>query len=713
MKHTENIANELFNNVKHSLNNLDTTTIESAIDYIKKNNKIDYSIEITVILINEMAARTDTIVASLIYNVFGKDIELNEIDTSFNSEVKDIIAGLKKIPNLDLNKFSKHPENFIKLLLTITTDVRAILIILARQLYKMRSLKNKDSVCQIETSSETFYLFAPIAHRLGLYNIKTELEESSMKYMYNDIYKSIAKKLTETKAARDKYISTFINPLKGKLKKNGIVCTIKGRPKSIYSIWRKMKTQNVNFEEVYDLFAIRIIIKGKFENEKNNCWKVYSIVTDLYQPNPHRLRDWISSPKLSGYESLHTTVIDKDGKWVEVQIRTERMDEIAEKGHAAHWKYKEKNTNISNKTDWLAKMREALENPDTEPNMLNSKNKAALYSDEVFIFTPNGDLKNLTYGYSVLDFAFSIHSNIGERCTGAIVNDKIVPIKHILKNGDTVKILTSKTQYPKYEWLEIAKSSKAKSKIRKAVKSKSYKDSDLGKEMIKQKTNQLKKEFADDTIANLTKHFNFKHPVELYQAVGSGKLDIGKVKKVIIQLDSKEKNKPEKHNYNSIVEKIEEVKKRDFLIIDKHVESINYQFANCCNPIFGDKIFGFVTVSRGTKIHKNTCPNAKDLKIRHPYRIVESVWNKESEFALFPANIKIVGNDNMGMLNKITEIITNELKLNLKAFNLKSNNNTTFEGIMVVYVSGTNQLSKVIKSLKNIKNITSVKRVNA
>ena len=491
----------------------------------------------------------------------------------------------------------------------------------------------------------------------------------------------------------------------------GISCEIKGRPKSIYSIWNKMKKQGVEFDEVYDKFAIRIIIDTDLSQEKAKCWQVYSIITDKYVPNPRRLRDWISAPKASGYESLHTTVIGPDEKWVEVQIRTRRMDEIAEKGQAAHWKYKENKAGQA-KADWLSKIREALEKPDKFFEKDSDKDKASLYTDEIFVFTPDGDLKRLHKGYTVLDFAFSIHTAIGEKCTGAIVNGKIENIRHVLKNGDEVKVLTSKSQKPKYEWLEIVKSSRAKAKIKRVIKAEAYKDLDAGKEAVKQKLSQLKIEFNDFHINQLIEYFGFKSAFDFYQAVGEGKLDIHKIKKAFSDISEKENiEKQENETELRILnKKLGKESGHDYLIIENNLQTVDYHFAKCCNPIPGDEIFGFVTVSKGTKIHKKTCPNAKDMYARFPYRIVEAKWNTQKESGAFNVQLFISGKDKVGMINTITEIISKEFKLNLRALTIHPRKNNMFEGIIISSVNNSKQLNDLIERLKKIEDVYEVKR---
>ncbi len=677
------------------------------------HNNLNLALEISSICLNEIDMDYSIIASSILFFCIPKSqINLVDIKEKFGQKTSEIVTGLMKIPDIKLDKLSIQSENFIKLLLTISTDISSVLLKLAEMLYLLRSIGDDKDEHRYNTATVIAALYAPIAHRLGLYAIKTEMEDLSMKFLHPQVYREIAKKLEESKESRNKYIEEFIAPLKKELYKNKIQCEIKGRSKSIHSIWNKMRTQNVDFEEVYDKFAIRVIIDTKPENEKNDCWRAYSIITDQYKPNPLRLRDWITSPKSSGYESLHTTLIGPHEKWIEVQIRTTRMDEIAEKGHAAHWKYKEKKEGTS--SDWLKKMREALEKPQQETDEEHDKNKAMLYTDEIFIFTPEGDLRKLRTGYTVLDFAFSIHSSVGETCTGAMVNEKIVSFKHMLKNGDHVKILTAKNQKPRYEWLEIAKSQRAKAKIKRALKSIDFKDSDLGKDMVKHKLSQLKIAFNETVIGQLTEQFGFKSSVDFYQAIGSGKLDIHKIKKAFSDIDSEiEKQKEIRvENVPEITPETLKHESKDFLVIENNLKTIDYQMAKCCNPIPGDEIFGFVTVSKGTRIHKKSCSNAHDLFARYPYRVIGAKWNYETEMTKFIVQIRITGLDNIGVSNSITEIISKEFKLNLRALNIHPRKDDKFEGIIVTTVNNKKQLDDLMNRLRRIEDIHTVTRVS-
>lgn len=693
--------------------------LEVIFEYVDTKNenknllteKLLFSFEVSKVCVKEINLDSSIAISCILYFAVQKEaIDLKEIEKKFGARHANILSGLIKIPDVELKKLNIQSENFIKLVLTISPDISALLIKLAEMLYLLRNLGDKDEAIQYSTASVISALYAPIGHRLGLYSIKSEMEDLSMKYLHTETYKNIAKKLEKTKDNRNSYIDAFIKPLQKELEKQKIKCEIKGRPKSIHSIWNKMKTQGVEFEEVYDKFAIRVIIDSKPENEKTDCWRVYSIITDWYKPNPRRLRDWISSPKTSGYESLHTTVIGPEERWVEVQIRTVRMDEIAEKGHAAHWKYKEKKEGAG--SDWLAQIREALEKPEQIAEKKPSESKSMLYTDEIFLFTPDGDLRKARSGYTVLDFAFTIHSDIGESCTGAIVNGKIVSIKHIVKNGDHIKILTSKTQQPRQEWLEFVKSQRARQKIKRSLKTIDYKGSELGKDLIKHKLSQLKVSFNDVNVNKLSEHLGFKSSLEMYQAVGESKFDLSKIKKAFSRIAEKEDKEKEIQGQQMLeISPEKEIDTKDYLIIENNLQTIDYQMAKCCNPIPGDPIFGFVTVSKGTKIHKKSCSNAKDMIKRFPYRVIEAKWNQEAEKGRFIANIRITGRDNIGVTNSITEIISKEFKLNLRAITIHPRKDNLFEGVVVTTVNNKQQLDDLMNRLRRIEDIISVARI--
>ncbi len=661
------------------------------------------------ILLNETGTGLISVITAILYLLTEQKKEMTDyISKRYNKSVNKLYKGLLNVPNIKSEKTEKQTDNFIKLLLTITGDVRAILILVSFQIYKMRHIDRYADEEKSEILNLSKNIYIPLAHRVGLYNIKTELEEIYMKHTEQEMYRFIAGKLKETKANRDLYIKQFIEPLKKMLKDAGYHFSIKGRPKSIHSIWNKMKAQNVPFEEVYDLFAIRIILKSDLKNEKIVCWNVYSLITNIYKPNPKRLRDWISAPKLSGYESLHTTVLGPENRWVEVQIRTERMDEVAEKGPAAHWRYK--TGKEGDGSDWLSKIREEIENPsDIETD---EKDKKTLYSDDILVFTPENDLKSLKKGYTILDFAFAVHSKIGETCTGGIVNGKIQPLSYELQNGDTVKILTNKNKKPNPEWLEIAKGQRTKNKIKRALKSITYDAADIGKELLKEKIERLKIPFNDAAIQKISAYFKFKTALELFHNVGKGTVDLQKIKNAF-EIKEKEHASAEQNTEENKDILLKEVSQPDdFLIIGDNLSGLDYKLAKCCNPLPGDKIFGFVTVNKGTKIHKSTCPNAKEMFSRFPYRTVKAKWNKIDGSSAFSATIFINGSDKSGLASEITKIIQDEFNMKLHAVSLKSSLHNQFEGILVVSVKNRKQLSDLIKRLKVVKGIKIVREKN-
>ncbi len=584
-------------------------------------------LETAQIILEEMGLGPESVKCVMLKNVADKGaLSPEKIEADYGKTVVGLIEGIHKLERLDTKKYDTNKENFIGLLLTLSDDIRVLLIRLGMRLYDMRHLADYPVEKQDLITGETQALYIPIAHRLGLYQIKNELEDRVMRFIDPETYTLIEKKLSETKTDRDQYAAEFIQPIQHMLEENRFDCELKSRVKSIPSIRRKMLTQKVEFEKVYDVFAIRIILNHTVENDAADCWKIYSLVTDIYTPNPRRLRDWISFPKSTGYESLHTTVIGPGGRWVEVQIRTRRMDEIAEKGFAAHWKYKS-GDHAQAKTDMYANIREMLERPSrTSLEKSISHEKKALYTDEIFIFTPKGDLKKLKSGYTVLDFAFEIHSEVGSACTGAIVNGKMVPLKHVLQNGDSIKILTSKSQKPNPGWLEIVKSPRNLARIKHALKMEVYKESDAGKEIIKNKVTQLGYEFIDTTINKLVAYFGCENILELYQRFGEGKADLSKIKKILSMPDPDVA--PVLPKEETFPERISGVMagKEDFVIIDPQIKSLHYEFAICCKPSPGNPIFAFVSIFKGIKIHKTTCPNARQMITHYPYRVLEARW---------------------------------------------------------------------------------------
>lgn len=671
-----------------------------------------HALLIAGIVADEMGLGIPSVVSAMLHDIYSVNyLSIQAVDGISGNEVRSILNGLQKISKIKIKNSGIQSENFIKLVVSLSNDVRVLLIRLADRLAHMRSIDVFDSGKQLKLALECSNIYAPLAHRLGLYRIKTELEELSMKIIEPDEYRNIARHLNETKKLRNKYIQGFVQPLKTELQKHGISCEIKGRPKSISSIWNKMKKQNVEFDEVYDLFAIRIILQNIDKNEKADCWKTYSVVTDMYRPNPKRLRDWISTPKTNGYESLHTTVIGADGKWIEIQIRTIRMDEIAEKGYAAHWKYKSKSARMTTDS-WLTRIRESLEDTDTGVVDHSGNSKIELYSDEIFIFTPMGDLKKLPFGASVLDFAFSIHGDVGSKCTGAKVNGKIVPFKHKLQNGDMVEITISKNQIPKSDWLKYVVTRKAISRIKRVLKDAEFDLAKVGKEILQRKFSQWKVDISGDPIHKLVNSLKLKDSIELYQIVGEEKIDLPEIKKIITG-DSEQ----QEYVVDTIVsESAEDIIKNavdstsDYLVIDNNIDRIDYQLAGCCNPIFGDRVFGFVTIGRGTKIHRVNCPNAKEMVSRYPYRVVKVRWTGGSGGSGYLASIKITGIDDFGILNNITKVVGDEMDMKVRSINVDTKDGL-FEGNLTVLVKDKTHLDLLIKKLYKIKGVLNASRL--
>ncbi|RYD72759.1 MAG: bifunctional (p)ppGpp synthetase/guanosine-3',5'-bis(diphosphate) 3'-pyrophosphohydrolase, partial [Sphingobacteriales bacterium] len=603
-----------------------------------------HPIAVAKIVASEIGLGATSIASALLHDVVeDTDITLEDIEREFGKKTAKIIDGLTKISGVFDTNSSLQAENFRKMLLTLADDVRVILIKLADRLHNMRTMDFMPRHKQLKIASETIYLYAPLAHRLGLYAIKSELEDLSMKYLEPETYKFIAKKLNEKKAERNMFIKKFVEPIDEIVHEQGLVADVYGRPKSIHSIWNKMKKKNIPFEEVYDLFAIRIILDSAYENEKADCWKAYSIVTDLYRPNPDRLRDWVSSPKGNGYESLHTTVMGPRGQWVEVQIRTQRMNEIAEKGFAAHWKYKE-SSNDNGLDQWIQKVREMLNNPEANALDFLDDFKMNLFSDEIFIFTPKGALIQLPLGATALDFAFEIHTDVGATCIGAKVNHKLVPISYKLQNGDQVEIITSSKQTPKEDWLNVVVTAKAKSKIKSSLKEEKRKIAEAGKEILERKLKSLKITYNTDNLQKISYFFKLPSTQELFVNVALGKIELKDIKEYLSSEKEVENRGPERPE-NLTVDMVKTKMKgseNDILLIGEDLQKIDYTLAACCNPIPGDDVFGFVTVSEGIKIHRTNCPNAAQLMANYGYRIVKAKWNKQQELT-FLTGLRIVG----------------------------------------------------------------------
>jgi len=672
---------------------------------------IYHPIAVAQIAAEEIGLGTTSIVCALLHDVVeDTELTLEDVEREYGKKVANIIDGLTKIAGVFDQTSSIQAENFRKMLLTLADDVRVILIKLADRLHNMRTLESMPRDKQLKISSETAYLYAPLAHRLGLYSIKSELEDLSMKFTEASTYKLIAQKLNETKIERNKFINEFIKPIEDKLTAQGISYSIYGRPKSIFSIWKKMKSKGVPFEEVFDLFAIRIILDSPLEDEKSDCWKSYSIVTDQYIPNPDRLRDWISSPKGNGYESLHTTVMGPKGRWVEIQIRSKRMNEIAEKGFAAHWKYKEQ-SNENGLDVWIQNVREMLSNPESNALDFLDDFKMNLFTDEIFIFTPKGVLMKLPFGSTALDFAFDIHTDIGAKCIGAKVNHKLVPLSYKLQNGDQVEIITSEKQKPKEEWLNFVITSKAKAKIKITLREQKIQIAEAGKELLVSKLNALKIPYNPQQLSKICLYFDLNSVLDLNYQVAIGKIDLKELRAFQIaekkQLDN---NKVDVESFNQLAKLIKS-KDSDMLMIGEEVDKINYKLSPCCNPIPGDDVFGFVTATEGIKIHRTNCPNAIKLMSNFGYRIVKVKWTEQKELA-FLTGIKITGIDDVGVVSNITRVISSDLKVNMRSITVDSDDGI-FEGTLMVYVNDTSHLAILLNRLKQVNGVLSVTRFDS
>lgn len=674
-----------------------------------------HSIEVAKILANDIGIGTDSVVAALLHNVFEstheKDELIGQLPSIFGNQVFDLLEGLFKINSIDTVTISIHSENFRRLLLTLSGDLRVVLIKIADRLVDMRNLDGLPADLQNKYATETSYLYAPLAHRLGIYNIKSELEDLSLKYLRPDDYQLIVKKLEESTEERKKFVSEFVKPIEKKLLTKDFSFEMKARTKSVYSIWNKMKKTKVSFEEVFDLFAIRVILDSKPENEKSDCWQVYSIVTEEYQPNTERMRDWISIPKSNGYESLHTTVMGPHGKWVEVQIRTVRMDEVAEKGMAAHWKYKggKANADLDN---WLSGIREILENPEADPNALIEEFKTNIYDDELFVFTPKGDLRKLPAGSTILDFAYDIHSDLGDKCVGGKINGRKVTIKQKLKNGDQVSIETSNNQKPKLDWLDFVVTSKAKSRIKSSLNEERKKEAENGKEIVKRKFKNWKIEYSDENIRKLLNELKLKSAQDLYYAISKGQIEALELKNILKENsneDPKAKDVLGELLPKKVIDHLSFDNNNEFLVIDNNLKNINYKLAQCCNPIFGDDIFGFITIREGIKIHREACPNAAQMRERYPYRFIKACWRDTKQNNSFQATVHVVGSDRQGIVGDISYIIAKDVGVQMRSINIDSKNGE-FVGVLRVFVNNIEHLDFLMHKLKNIKGVQQVSR---
>jgi len=701
------------------------TSMEAHKEMRRKSGEpyIYHPLAVAEICVNEIGLGTTSIIGALLHDVVeDTEIELEDIEREFGLKVARIIDGLTKISGVFDYGTSQQAENFRKMLLTLSDDVRVILIKLADRLHNMRTLDSMPKSKQLKIASETIYLYAPLAHRLGLYAIKSELEDLNLKFTQTEKYRELANAISATKDARRRFIKKFIDPIQKELNKQGFDFVIKGRPKSIYSIWNKMNKKNIPFDEVYDLFAIRIIVDVPLEEEKAACWKVYSVITDFYNPNPERLRDWISTPKSNGYESLHTTVMSPNGQWVEVQIRTRRMDEIAEKGYAAHWKYKDKNVSAANRQsgleEWIFKVRDILEQAKNENGgsaiEFVDDFRSNLFNEEVFVFTPKGELRTLPRGATALDFAFDIHTEIGAKCLGAKVNQKLVPINYILTNGDQVEILTSNRQKPNQDWLRFAVSSKAKSKIKEILKEDKKAAASEGKEIVKRKLKHMKIDLNSEILEKLTNYFKVKTPLELYYQVGEGLIPSTSIKKFKDELDRLDHSTKAKisdaKSFSKTVSKIKG-KPQELLLIGDDMDILDYKLAKCCNPIPGDDVFGFVTVNEGIKIHRTNCPNASELMANYGYRIVQAKWMPRKELA-YLSGLKVIGTDRLGLINDITKVISAELKVNMRSLSIDTEGGI-FEGNIMLYIHDKSHLDTLIKKLEKVSGVVKVNRFDS
>ncbi len=718
----KDLISDTYRTLNEEQNKLIRSAFDVALDAHKDQRRktgepyIYHPIAVAKIVANEIGLGATSIACALLHDVIeDSEYTYEDLKKIFGEKIAIIVNGLTKISVMNQQNISVQSENYRKLLLTLSEDFRVILIKIADRLHNMRTLQSMKPEKQKKIAAETVYIYAPLAHRLGLYNIKSELEDLSLSYNNPEVYKEITNKLEIAKENREQYVNEFTKEVSEKLEEENINFSIKGRAKAISSIYRKMQQQGVQFEEVFDNYAIRIIYKSDAKNEKFLAWKIYSIVTDLYHNNPHRMRDWISQPRSTGYESLHLTVLGPDKKWIEVQIRSERMDDIAEKGVAAHYKYKEgfrQSSDDRNFEQWVKEIRELLENQQSlSTTELLDNIKLNLYSKEVFIFTPKGEIKILPIGSTALDFAFAVHSDLGTKCLGAKVNGRLVPISHVLQNGDQVDILSSQNQKPKQDWLDIVTTSKAKSKIKHYLNSEKNAYVQEGKEMLQRKLRHAKLNFNDEEINKMQKFFDLKTSQELFLAFQTGKLDVSDLRKyiesksVFNNLLNRFRKSPTK---NTTFEEVPD-QNLDLIVFGKDEETLKYSSAKCCNVISGDKIFGFITISDGIKIHSENCPNAINLRAQYDYRVIKAKWVNAESFKN-RVKIEIEGLDRMGMINDITAIISNSMNIDMKSMTISSNDGI-FNGAINLEVKNKHQLEETFKKLKNINGVSKVKRL--
>ena len=682
-------------------------------------NPILFDIQTALITVQEIGLSRASIISILLHDCVALGcIGIEKVEKDFGADAAHIIRGLIKVNELYSKNPSIETENFRDLLLSFAEDMRVIFVMIAARANLMRQIKDRGSDEERKkVATEAIRLYAPLAHKLGLYLIKSELEDLSLKYLEHDAYYMIKDKLNETKKKRDEYIRNFIAPIESKLEQAGLKFHVKGRTKSIHSIWQKMKKQKCQFEGIYDLFAIRIILDSEPEKEKQDCWQVFSIVTDMYRPNPKRLRDWLSVPKSNGYESLHITVMGPEGKWVEIQIRTERMDEIAEKGLAAHWRYKGVKSSNEKMEDWLKDIRLALESHSSSDEQLMDQFKVDLYSDEVFVFTPKGDLFKLPKGATVLDFAFQIHTNVGSRCSGGKINGKNVPMRTKLQSGDQVEILTSQQQMPKRDWLNYAVTTKAKTKIRQSISEQEMKTASFAKETIERKFKNKKIEYDEPVMMRLITRMGYKHVTEFYKAIAEEVIDVNAFIERYIEAYRKEHETTNSQPTASADTYVQSTtsntlsdKDKDILVIDQNIKGVEYSLAKCCSPIYGDEVFGFVTANRGIKIHRNDCPNAQRLKENLGYRIIPAKWAGKGN-SMYAITLRIIGHDDIGIVNNITSIIAKEKNVTLRSIDIKSSEDGLFAGTLTIMIDNTNQLNLLIKKIRTVKGVKNLVRL--
>ncbi|MCX6299073.1 MAG: RelA/SpoT family protein [Bacteroidetes bacterium] len=672
---------------------------------------IIHPLAVAMICVEEIGLGVRSTICALLHDtVEDTDISLDDVEDEFGTEIARIVDGLTKISNVIDTNTSQQAENFKKILLTLTDDPRVILIKLADRLHNMRTLDHMKLEKQLKIASETVWVYAPLAHRMGLYSIKTELEDLSMKYMEPEAYKDIAKKLAETKRERSRYINEFIRPLKEKLEGSDLAFEIYGRPKSIHSIWNKIKKKSVSFEEVYDLFAIRVILDSAAEKEKEDCWKVYSLITDEYTPSPERLRDWLSNPKSNGYEALHTTVMGPQGKWVEVQIRSKRMNEIAEKGLAAHYKYKEGGGEEDRFDKWFGQIREVLATHDTDTVDFLQDFKTSFLAEEIYVYTPKGDVKMLPVGSTALDFAFSIHSAIGTKCIGAKVHHKLVPISHKLRSGDQIEIITSNKQKPSEDWLNLVVTAKAKSKIKDSLREEKRKIADDGKYTLQRKLEGLGAAYNQHNIEELVHFYKLPSPLDLLYRIATKSIDLRELKDFHVLGDKLEHPKPKPVVQELAIDQQKNYNKKDseLIIFGESSDRIVYNLAKCCNPIPGDDVFGFVSTGKGLIIHRTSCPNAAQLMANYGHRVVKTKWAKNKEIS-FLTGLKIIGMDDVGVINKITNVISGDMRVNIAALTIESAEGI-FRGTIKVFVHDKEELEELVERLKQLNGIQTVDR---